>query len=504
MDIISRFMWEVILAEIVGSLSALYLVKSMDRLCKRFRPKTLIIFSLIVYFRFFWCIPIVFHFQSSTPVKESNAIVRAVGNTETAGRVISNLSVPDKPFFSIKVIFILAAIVWLIGFCIEYRKVFSVHHDLMRSAKLGHPVKDETLLAIFETVKAELGIRYEILFVEVEGAVSPFAVGYRCRYVVFPKGLSQLPVDCESMIRHELYHYKRFDFICKWFVMLVCCLQWFNRLTGKLYLKFDRLLELACDQSVIAKKDDAYRKRYADTIEYISEKFQKVGDFEEFIQGLGFASETKSDVEIRLEALRNPTIKKAWHWTFVTISAVLFITLFQIGVVVISPLRLPMLDSFKFSLPWSGTKPAQAEMKDEPPDIPIEQVLRMPVDNPIKVLQNHIFNPNTRNRIIFYTEYGSHVYAPISGEIVFMGFDTENGLGNCISIKNEYITVTVGHISLTDDWSMGDNIEKGNILGIVSESGDTKKHICEINVIDKNGFPVDLSFLTEEYTRFML
>lgn len=497
MDIISRFMWEVILAEIVGSLSALYLVKSMDRLCKRFRPKTLIIFSLIVYFRFFWCIPIVFHFQSSTPVKESNAIVRAVGNTETAGRVISNLSVPDKPFFSIKVIFILAAIVWIIGFCIEYRKVFAVHHDLMRSAKLGHPVKDETLLAIFETVKAELGIRYEILFVEVEGAVSPFAVGYRCRYVVFPKGLSQLPVDCESMIRHELYHYKRFDFICKWFVMLVCCLQWFNRLTGKLYLKFDRLLELACDQSVIAKKDDAYRKRYADTIEYISEKFQKVGDFEEFIQGLGFASETKSDVEIRLEALRNPTIKKAWHWTFVTISAVLFITLFQIGVVVISPLRLPMLDSFKFSLPWSGTKPAQAEMKDEPPDIPIEQVLRMPVDNPIKVVQNRYFDPNANNRLLYFTEFEDNIYAPISGSLIFVGFDTQYGLGNCAVIKNENIVVYVGHLYSVDDLALGDFVEAGEFLGIGSFSGDIEYYSCELLIFDLDNRPIDVSHILD-------
>lgn len=70
----------------------------------------------------------------------------------------------------------------------------------------------------------------------------------------------------DSVLRHELSHYRRGDLWLKWAAELVCCLHWFNPLVRLMRRELNRACELACDEAVIRTMTAKEKQTYGETL----------------------------------------------------------------------------------------------------------------------------------------------------------------------------------------------------------------------------------------------
>ena len=70
----------------------------------------------------------------------------------------------------------------------------------------------------------------------------------------------------ESILLHELTHYRRGDMLYKWFSVLVLLLHWFNPLTLLFRRELDRTCELNCDAAVLRGLNREEKQRYGELL----------------------------------------------------------------------------------------------------------------------------------------------------------------------------------------------------------------------------------------------
>ena len=70
----------------------------------------------------------------------------------------------------------------------------------------------------------------------------------------------------ESILRHELTHYRRGDLFYKWFAALALLPHWFNPLTVLFRMEIDRVCELSCDAAVLRRMSPEERQNYGELL----------------------------------------------------------------------------------------------------------------------------------------------------------------------------------------------------------------------------------------------
>ncbi|MDD5017046.1 MAG: DUF6034 family protein [Eubacteriales bacterium] len=156
--------------------------------------------------------------------------------------------------------------VWLsgTGICLLYLIIlyFILRRKICRNA--APPSK--RLLALFEEVKAGMGIKANVKLV--------------CQYeygtpsLMFPKTI-MMPIDAlvtmndeqaKFALRHELMHYKRGDQIISILLSLLNAVYWFNPFVWLAFRRIRTDMEIACDGAVVRRLNVFQRTRYASLI----------------------------------------------------------------------------------------------------------------------------------------------------------------------------------------------------------------------------------------------
>lgn len=103
--------------------------------------------------------------------------------------------------------------------------------------------------------------------------ISPVTYGVAVPKIILPKTMDfEDKETIRFVLRHELVHIKYMDNFWKILSIAALCMHWFNPLVWALYFLFDRDMEAACDQSVIAPLEEAERQKYALTLVKMTEK----------------------------------------------------------------------------------------------------------------------------------------------------------------------------------------------------------------------------------------
>lgn len=109
----------------------------------------------------------------------------------------------------------------------------------------------------------------------VDGISGAFVLGVIRPHIYLP---SDIPVrDMEYVIAHEQQHVCRGDHVFKLLAYFICCVYWIQPLVWVAYCFLCRDMELACDESVIRSRDEAYRKEYAGALLELSVAAGKPG-----------------------------------------------------------------------------------------------------------------------------------------------------------------------------------------------------------------------------------
>lgn len=112
--------------------------------------------------------------------------------------------------------------------------------------------------------KVKLSIRIQNQVWICDEIQTPFILG-----IVQPK--IYLPSDLDeslrkSVLQHEENHIRRKDHWWKPLGFLILCIYWFHPLVWAGYILLCRDIEMACDESVVKKMDDAERRNYSEAL----------------------------------------------------------------------------------------------------------------------------------------------------------------------------------------------------------------------------------------------
>ncbi len=97
-----------------------------------------------------------------------------------------------------------------------------------------------------------------------EEAATPFIFGIIKPRIYLPFGLGK--GTAEFAAAHERAHLKRGDHLIKPFGFILLAVYWFNPLMWVAYILLCRDIELACDEKVIGREGEDYRKAYSEAL----------------------------------------------------------------------------------------------------------------------------------------------------------------------------------------------------------------------------------------------
>ena len=157
-------------------------------------------------------------------------------------------------------------LIWLAGICICLSYLAILYAYLRKKQKANAAPPSKKLLALFEEVKADMGITANIKL------VCQYAYGTPA--LMFPKTIL-MPIDAltsmndeqtKFALRHELMHYRRGDHIMSICLSILNAVYWFNPIVWLAFRKIRTDMETACDGAVVKYLNNAERRRYASLI----------------------------------------------------------------------------------------------------------------------------------------------------------------------------------------------------------------------------------------------
>ena len=206
----------------------------------------------------------------------TNAVVKVQMPTEMAMAVIQTANEPlaavtdvnDTVSPAIQNIawWQVAAMVWLAGVIAFLAYHLIRHYCFVKMARhWGEKITDEQVLALFASLKAEMGItkRFELYICSSVGG--PMMTGFLKPRIFLPT--TELSQDeLRFILQHELVHHRRKDLLYKYLVLASTAIHWFNPVVYLMAKAIAALCEMSCDAEVVRSADIDTRRHYSETI----------------------------------------------------------------------------------------------------------------------------------------------------------------------------------------------------------------------------------------------
>jgi beta-lactamase regulating signal transducer with metallopeptidase domain len=198
------------------------------------------------------------------PVVMPVFFVETVADMNAAASVIAATTTESIPSTTIPW-WQIAFAIWLGGAIIFPGYHIVSHIRFMKTVRRwSERVEDAQTLALFEQVKAELGIKNQAtLYTSPFG--SPMAIGI-FKFKIFLPQTDIEPSELHFILTHELIHCKRMDLLYKYLVMAVRSIHWFNPVTHLMAREIDMLCETSCDAEVVQGAAHNTRQSYSEAL----------------------------------------------------------------------------------------------------------------------------------------------------------------------------------------------------------------------------------------------
>jgi beta-lactamase regulating signal transducer with metallopeptidase domain len=157
-------------------------------------------------------------------------------------------------------------LVWLAGAGAGILYLLILHRALRAKIRRNAAPPSRRLLALFEEVKGELGVKADVkLICQYE---------YGTPAMMFPRTVL-MPVDAltamddeqvKFALRHELTHFRRGDQITSLLLSALNAVYWFNPVVWVAFRQIRADMEAACDSAVVQRLGAGQRSRYASLI----------------------------------------------------------------------------------------------------------------------------------------------------------------------------------------------------------------------------------------------
>lgn len=118
-----------------------------------------------------------------------------------------------------------------------------------------------------------LPVRRKISIRQWDRTVTPLTYGIVRPVILLPKELvNEKPEQLRFILIHEYMHIRHWDALKKLFLIVTCCIHWFNPLVWVMNRLANQDLELACDKNVIKHMGQKMRTPYALALIHMEEE----------------------------------------------------------------------------------------------------------------------------------------------------------------------------------------------------------------------------------------
>jgi len=151
---------------------------------------------------------------------------------------------------------------WLVGVAVCFARWGWRRRRFAAVALAGERVEVGREAEMLDDLKSRLNVGHRVGLVVSSSFAEPVVWRALRPLIVLPRGLAERLSDdeLESVLKHELFHVKRFDNLFGSLQMFVCCFFWFHPLVWLIDRRLIEERELMCDERVILSgaAPDAY------------------------------------------------------------------------------------------------------------------------------------------------------------------------------------------------------------------------------------------------------
>ncbi|MCI9448903.1 MAG: M56 family metallopeptidase [Clostridiales bacterium] len=209
-------------------------------------------------------------FESDTPVLPNNKADNSTTTENIHTEFMPSENETEKKITHIPSIEIIPALlcsVWAAGavLFIGARLIpYAVYVRRMKKVGLLHAPSEEAG-AVYEALCRKIGVKRPPKLLVSRVPVSPHLCGFIRRKVIIPD-MTYAMNDIESILSHELTHFKRGDLYVKLACTAAQAVSWFNPLVHLASGKCISEMELSCDESVLKNSNEEERILYGNAM----------------------------------------------------------------------------------------------------------------------------------------------------------------------------------------------------------------------------------------------
>lgn len=175
-----------------------------------------------------------------------------VNTTKILNSEIIKSNVYEKNILEYIAMIYISIVVLIITF--ELTNYFILRRKVIKESII---INDEMVNDIYNKVKKELNIRSNSPLMANKKLSTPMNIGMFSQNIILPT-TKYTSKELELILKHELIHQKRYDFLYKLLMSIVCAVNWINPLVYLMVKDIKYYCESSCDEEVINKssKDD--------------------------------------------------------------------------------------------------------------------------------------------------------------------------------------------------------------------------------------------------------
>lgn len=156
--------------------------------------------------------------------------------------------------------------IWFIVSSVLLSKVIYLH-IILNLLTGNDEVREERIVKILERCKKKLKIKRNIKLVKQNFIKAPAMTGIFNVKILFTEEICLLDdVSLNSILMHELSHYKKRDNLMKTLIMVAKAFYWFNPCISKIVTYLEKDIELATDEMAVSDMNENEKLKYCEVI----------------------------------------------------------------------------------------------------------------------------------------------------------------------------------------------------------------------------------------------
>lgn len=283
---------------------------------------------------------------------------------------------------------------------------------------------------------------------------NPISIGIFKKSIIFPNEEIKNK-DFKFMLEHEIFHIQNKDIECKFLLLILNAIYWFNPIVYFISKQMNEIIEMNVDYNILKKDNFIFNMEYGNTLLKQIEK-NRIKKYQIITN---FADSKKSIIN----RFYNITNNKKKEKGIIIVNFLVVVSIIAITLILLFP-------NIVFAVASNNTEIASNNNKNNEYVLPNSNKYIKPIIKDYYISSNYNeIHKSIDIGIAKETNSDVEIVAIHSGVVLDIGYD--NDLGNYIVIKDENGMTSLYACCSKLNVIKGENVSQGDIIGFVGKTG---------------------------------